>query len=71
MDWTKFKLFGLLFLTVAPFFIGLGFWIYGKVKNKKKLRHNGFIMMMLQLLLVFLFVFTIGAVFLYMYLMNR
>ncbi|MDD2393376.1 MAG: hypothetical protein PHN99_00200 [Eubacteriales bacterium] len=64
-------LIALLFFTVAPVFIGMGVWIYGRVKNKKKLRHNGFIMMMLSLLIIFLLIFTVGAVFFYMYLINR
>jgi len=65
------KLIGLLFFTVAPVFIGMGIWVYGRVKNKKKLRHNGFIMMMLSLLIIFLLIFTIGATLLYLYLINN
>lgn len=71
MDPDLIKFAVLLFLAVAPVFIGMGLWIYGRVKNKKKLRHNGFIMMMLSLLLIFLLLFTVGATFFYIYLINR
>ena len=66
-----FKIIALLFFTVAPVFLGMGIWIYGRIKKKKKLRHNGFIMMMLSLLIIFLLLFTFGAVIFYMYLINR
>ena len=66
----KFKLIILALLSLGPIFIGMGVWIYGIVKNKKKVRHNGFIMMMLSILIVFIFLFTIGAALFYLYL-NR
>ncbi len=65
MDW---KIYILLFLTVAPIFWGFGLWIYGRAKGNRKMRHNGFIMMMLSFLLIFLVVFTIGATLFYLYL---
>lgn len=68
MDW---KIYALLFLTVAPIFWGLGMWIYGIRKGKKKIRHNGFIMMMLSLVLIFLVLFTVGATIFYLYLTSK
>ena len=63
-----YRIYILIFLTVAPIFWGMGMWIYGRRTGKKKLRHNGFIMMMLSLLLVFLVLFTLGATIFYLYL---
>lgn len=60
----------LIFFSVAPIFLGLGFWIYGRAKGKKNIRHNGFIIMMISLVFIFLMLFTVFASIFYLYL-NR
>lgn len=60
-----------LLFTVSPIFIGLAFWIIGRKKKNKKMRHNGFMMMMLSLLLIFIFVFTIAATIFYTWLISK
>ncbi len=62
-------LFGLF--SISPIFIGLAFWIIGRAKNNKKMRHNGFVIMMLSLLIIAVFVFSIAATLFYTYLVNK
>jgi len=61
----------LMFFTFAPLVFGFILWIYGRAKNKRSLRHNGFIIMMLTLLLIGIFVFTVGASLFYVWLINN
>ncbi len=61
----------LLFFSLAPIVFGFILWIYGRRKNSKNLRHNGFIIMMLSFLLIGIFAFTIGASLFYVWLINN
>ena len=61
----------LIFFTFAPLVFGFILWVYGKSKNIRKMRHNGFIIMMLTLLLIGIFLFTIGASLFYVWLINN
>lgn len=68
---TNFILPFFLIFSVLPIFIGFGAWMTGRHKKNKKLKHNGFIMMMISLLLLFILAFTIGATLFYTYLISR
>ncbi|MHB1483183.1 MAG: hypothetical protein ACYCYI_00830 [Saccharofermentanales bacterium] len=60
-----------LIFSVLPIFIGFGAWMLGRYKHNRKLRHNGFIMMMISLLLIFIILFTLAASLFYTYLVSN
>ena len=61
----------LLAVAIAPIIIGTGLWVFGIFRKNKKVRHQGFLMMMTSLILIFMLLGTLAVVLLYMYFANR
>ncbi len=68
---SSFILPAFLIFSVSPIFIGMAIWLIGINKKNKKMRHNGFMMMMLSLLIIFIFAFTIFATVFYAWLISK